>query len=476
MRMRIASCPIGLESEQGDVVVGSLRPGFPGQLDTLLLSVAASQLAIALQHAALLSHHEEQERQLEARAAQQGTVARLGLDALSGPPLHVLLYEVVGLVDSTLHVDYTHVLQVNDAGELVVVAGAGWQEIGSGRARSTLASQAGQTLREDTPLVVHGRVRYGRPIPSRVLRGNATCCALTVPIPGQSGPWAVLGAYGRSQRAFSPDDVNFLRSVANLIAASIQRLEGEAEREGLLERAEEARQVAEAAGRSKSAFLAMMSHELRTPLGAISGYVDLLEMEIRGPINEDQRHYLARVRHCQTYLLNLIDNVLSFMRLGSGRVHYDMSSFDLTECIDGVEGLILPQIEARQIHYSREGPSGIGVRADLDKVHQILLNLLANGVKFTEPGGSLRVEWSGEDGRARVRVRDTGRGIPADQLEDVFDPYVRVEPGGAANNAEGTGLGLAISREFARGMGGDIDVESRAGEGSVFTVTLPLGY
>lgn len=473
-RMRLASCPVGIESEQGDIVVGSTRPGFPGQLDSLLITVAASQLAIALQHAALLRHHEEQERQLEARATQQGTVARLGVDALSGPPLEVLLDEVVDLVSSTLHVDYTHVLQVDGDGGLVVVAGAGWQDIGSGRMQSKLASQAGQTLQNETPVIVPGRVRRGRPGASPVLRRSGIRCALTVPVPGQSGPWGVLGVYGRARRAFSSDDVNFLRSVANLIAAAIQRLQGEAERERLLERAEEARQAAEEAGRSKAAFLAMMSHELRTPLGAISGYIDLLEMEISGPINEDQRQYLGRLRHCQTYLLNLINNVLSFMRLGSGHVRYDLSSFDVAESIGAVEDLILPQIEARQIHYSREGPPGMRVRADLDKVHQILLNLLANGVKFTEPGGSLIIEWSDEAGKARISVRDTGCGIPADQIQNVFDAYVRVEGGGAGNKAEGTGLGLAISREFARGMGGDIRVASRAGEGSIFTVTLPL--
>ena len=236
--------------------------------------------------------------------------------------------------------------------------------------------------------------------------------------------------------------------------------------------AQHARRNAEAANRSKSDFLAVMSHELRTPLNAITGYVDLLEGGVRGPISEDQRKDLARIRRSARTLLQLIEDVLSFAKLESGRVEYQIADVPVAEMLDDFTLLIAPQVQAKDLEFSTACTDrAVKVRADREKVERIVLNLLSNAVKFTDRG---RVELRCEthDSHVRIIVQDTGRGIPPDHLETIFEPFVQVERG-LNRTADGTGLGLSIARDLATGMGGTLVAESTPGVGSAFTLSLP---
>jgi len=223
----------------------------------------------------------------------------------------------------------------------------------------------------------------------------------------------------------------------------------------------------------KAQFLAAMSHELRTPLNAIGGYVDLLELGIRGPVTETQREDLGRIRRNQRHLLGLINNVLNFAKIEAGHVEYHIAESRLHEIMDAMDSLVAPQVRARHLTYECVpcDPS-IAVHADAEKVQQVLLNLLSNAIKFTDPGGNVRLECACTDTTAGVRVVDTGLGIPASKLEAIFEPFVQVDQN-LTREGQGTGLGLSISRDLARAMGGDISVESVLGAGAVFTLTLP---
>ena len=255
------------------------------------------------------------------------------------------------------------------------------------------------------------------------------------------------------------------------LLANTERARKEAEISRL--EAEAARAEAEKASRAKSDFLAVMSHELRTPLNAIDGYAELLELGVRGPISDAQRDDIKRIRRSQKHLLSLINDVLNFVRLDAGKVRYEIREFPLAEVIAGVEVITAPQLRARELEFVRENcDDEVLVRADRDKVEQILVNLMTNAIKFTMPNGRITLECEQVGGRVFARVRDTGRGIPDDKLAVIFEPFVQVSRSAGAPG-EGVGLGLAISRDLSRAMGGDLSVQSRVGEGSTFTLVLP---
>jgi signal transduction histidine kinase len=255
-----------------------------------------------------------------------------------------------------------------------------------------------------------------------------------------------------------------------LARRQVERLLAESERARA--DAEAARAEAEAANRSKSEFLAVMSHELRTPLNAIGGYAELMEMGIRGPVTPQQGEDLRRIQTSQRHLLGLINEVLNYAKLETGTVHYEVADVLLRGAVAAAESLVAPQARAKGLTLAvDECPQGLAARADGEKLRQVLANLLSNAVKFTD-AGQVEISCRDEGERVSIVVADTGIGIPADKLGAIFDPFVQVRSD-LTRPHEGTGLGLAISRDLARGMGGDLTVESRPGEGSVFTLTLP---
>jgi PAS domain S-box-containing protein len=276
-------------------------------------------------------------------------------------------------------------------------------------------------------------------------------------------------------------DISELRAAARareeaLAAERAARLDAErARREAdeALAVAERARAVAEQANRAKSDFLAVMSHELRTPLNAIGGYAELIELGIHGQVTPLQRDALARIQRSQRMLLGLINQVLNYARIESGSVRYDLRSIPLDEILRSAEGLIMPQLRAKGLQFESAGwPSEVYVRADEEKLQQIMLNLLTNAVKFTERGGVIRLEVELDGGLVRVRVSDSGIGIANEKLETIFEPFVQLDAN-YTRTRDGVGLGLAISRDLARGMAGELSVSSVEGSGSTFTLTLP---
>jgi signal transduction histidine kinase len=265
-----------------------------------------------------------------------------------------------------------------------------------------------------------------------------------------------------------------------LLAENVRLYEAEREARIIAEaaqaEAEAARDVAIQADTSKTAFLAAMSHELRTPLNAIAGYVELLEMGLRGPITAEQAEDLKRIKASQAHLLRLISDVLDFARLGAGQAELTIGDVDLDAVLSATEVMIMPQIIAKELEYTYEPfTAKVIVSADAHRLQQIVLNLLTNALKFTESGGAIRMTCDAvSDSRiARVRVHDTGPGIPADRIDSIWEPFVQLgrklsQPG------EGVGLGLAISRDLARKLGGELVVTSEPGRGSTFTLTLPV--
>jgi signal transduction histidine kinase len=251
------------------------------------------------------------------------------------------------------------------------------------------------------------------------------------------------------------------------------RKAGEVERESLLQRAEAARLDAENANRAKSDFLAVASHELRTPLNAIGGFAQLIALGIRGPVTEAQQADLEKIHRSQVALTGLINDLLSFARLERGAVSYDVGSVVVGDVVARAGEMVEELMRERGIQFVRQPAAGpLLARGDPDKMQQVLLNLLSNALKFTSAGGSVELTYGREGDLVHIRVADTGRGIPADKLEAIFHPFVQVDQRRIRDQA-GIGLGLSISRDLARGMGGELSVESTVGSGSVFTLSVP---
>jgi PAS domain S-box-containing protein len=267
------------------------------------------------------------------------------------------------------------------------------------------------------------------------------------------------------------DDGSLHMIVAFGIDITARKKAEEAQRQ--LDEAQLARAEAEAANKAKTEFLAVMSHELRTPLNAIGGYAELIEMGLRGPVTSAQLEDLRKIRRSQRHLLGLINDIMNFARIETGHVSLSFDNVSVNETLAVLDALTEPQVAAKGIQYEhgRCDPA-LTVWADREKTRQILINLVSNAIKFTPGGGSIRIDCEQVDGTVRFRVTDTGRGIPKDKLEAIFEPFIQVNRQ-FTREQEGVGLGLAISRDLARMMDGDLTVESREGEGSAFTLTLP---
>ncbi|MDX1419215.1 MAG: HAMP domain-containing sensor histidine kinase [Rubricoccaceae bacterium] len=235
----------------------------------------------------------------------------------------------------------------------------------------------------------------------------------------------------------------------------------------------QAKHAAEEASRARARFLSVLSHDLRAPLSAINLAAHMLAEEALGPVTDAQRRDLDRIRESSAYVLRLVTDLLNFSRVDAGRVTVRVRATALSDVLDRATDIVEPLAAEAGVAFIRTPQAATGaVLADPERLQQVLLNLLTNAVKFTDPGGHIRVETEETDDLVRLHVRDTGRGIAPEEIERVFEPFVQLaQPDDAPR--DGAGLGLAISRELVRAMGGDLTVESVLGEGSSFTIALP---
>jgi signal transduction histidine kinase/PAS domain-containing protein len=271
-----------------------------------------------------------------------------------------------------------------------------------------------------------------------------------------------------SGRRYGEADLEFAMELARRAALAVDNAR--------LHRAEsDARRAAEAANLAKTQFLAVMSHELRTPLNAIAGYAELMRMGIRGPVTPEQQADLDRIKRNQRNLLSLINDVLNYAKLEAGHIDFDTQDIRVHEFLADIEALVTPQLQGKGLRYEYDAcENGLAVKADAEKLRQIVLNLLSNAIKFTPTGGKISIDCDVDDEKVRIKVRDTGLGIPTDKLTAIFEPFIQLDRQ-LTSAHEGTGLGLAISRDLARAMEGDLTAESTPGEGSAFTLELPRG-
>jgi len=229
------------------------------------------------------------------------------------------------------------------------------------------------------------------------------------------------------------------------------------------------RAEAERANQAKNQFISRMSHELRTPLNAILGFGQLMTMS---DLDERQRGNIEHILSAGRHLLDLINEILDISRIESGDLRLALEPVSARSVIAETIDLVSPSASSRQIEVTAVlDADDLCVRADVQRLRQVLLNLFSNAVKYSDPGGHVRVRSSahGED-RVRISVEDDGPGIPPAMIERLFSPFERL--GAERSSVEGTGLGLALSRGMIEAMGGQIEVRSELGHGTAFTIEL----
>jgi signal transduction histidine kinase len=234
-----------------------------------------------------------------------------------------------------------------------------------------------------------------------------------------------------------------------------------------------AMEKAQAADRIKSAFLATMSHELRTPLNSIIGFTGIMLQGLAGPLNPEQHKQMSMVQGSARHLLALINDVLDISKIEAGQLTLSITSFDLKASIEKVARLVSPLAEKKGLNLKLDITDDIGTTTtDQRRLEQIVLNLLNNAVKFTEKG-HVGISCHLEHGQYCLSVSDTGIGLQPGHLREIFQPFHQVDTG-LTRKYEGTGLGLSICKKILEMMGGAIEVESRWGEGSSFTIRFPI--
>jgi signal transduction histidine kinase len=268
-------------------------------------------------------------------------------------------------------------------------------------------------------------------------------------------------------RPFDAREIELVEGFARQAAIAIENVR-------LFREIQEKSAQLEVANRHKSEFLANMSHELRTPLNAIIGFSDVLLQRMFGELNEQQADYLQDIRSSGSHLLTLINDILDLSKIEAGRMELEAAPFSLVAALDNAVTLVRERAQSHGIKLTLDvSPDVDTIVADERKLKQIVVNLLANAVKFTPDGGAVTLGARRENGEIRLAVRDSGIGIAPEDQERIFEEFQQASHQGERSR-EGTGLGLALSKRMVELHGGTITVESAPGRGSTFTVALPL--
>ena len=289
----------------------------------------------------------------------------------------------------------------------------------------------------------------------------------TLPLVVEKRAIGVLTMSFAEPQAFDVEEREFFTAFANQCAVALERAR-------LYEGEQEARARAEHANAAKSQFLGIMSHELRTPLNAVIGYADLLLMEIRGTLTDDQKLQVQRIRSSAWHQLGLIEEILAYARIEAGREEVRYAQVNASEILNETAALVRPETERKQLDLRVViQEADVALNTDGAKLRQIMLNLAGNAAKFTTHGF---VEIGMKQPSANevvCYVQDSGPGIPQDKLELIWQPFTQVDQSDT-RVVGGTGLGLAIARRLTQLLGGRLTVQSVLGMGSLFELKLPL--
>jgi signal transduction histidine kinase len=454
----------------GAIAVVRMTPGPLSQRQIALLQAFADQAVIAIENTRLFNEREARNREL-AEALEQQTATSGILRVISRSPTDVRpVFQTIA--DAALRLcDASVVNMLTFDGRLLHVGALAGLDGDGLAAASAIFPRPPARDTAGGMAVLTGEVFMIEDVladPHYIFRAGAQWgvrSALGIPLLRHGAPIGALAICRPAAGPFPDQLVALLRTFADQAVIAIENVR-------LFTELRDKTRELEVASRHKSAFLANMSHELRTPMNAILGFTRIVLRETRAQLPPKQAENLEKILDSARHLVGLINATLDLTRIEAGRIEITPCEIALAplldECLRSVEPLCAEGVRLR----SRVRPGVPPLVADVEKLHQILINLLGNAVKFTEHG-SIELRAAQHDGRIVIEVEDTGIGIPPGKLEAVFEEFEQVDASHTRAHG-GTGLGLAIARRLARAMGGDLVAQSALGRGSTFTLNLPL--
>ncbi|MCG1003343.1 MULTISPECIES: PAS domain-containing protein [Halobacterium] len=404
----------------------------------------------------------DRDRTLERRAHQQRVVADLGQRALEADDLDELMVEATRRVADVLDNEYGKVLDLDESdGELLMREGAGWREdvVGSATIDADAErSQAGYTLQTEEPVVVEDFEAEDRFDAPALLVDNGAQSGISTIIGSVENPWGIFETHDTAVQEFSEEDVNFVQSVANVLADAIERERYDAEREQL---------VADLAASNErlEQFAYAASHDLQEPLRMVSSYLSLIEDRYGDELDEDGREFLDYAVDGADRMQEMIDALLEYSRVERDA---DFESVDL----DAVFADVCRDFEVKIVDNDATvvAESLPTVSGDEDQLRQVFGNLLSNAIEYGGDEPTVRVSAERGDREWVVSVSDDGIGIDPDHADRIFEVFQRLH---THDEHEGTGVGLALVQRIVERHGGDIWVESTPGEGATFYFSIP---
>jgi signal transduction histidine kinase/HAMP domain-containing protein len=446
-------------------------PAEPLYLASWLDAMAQRVEEVEAERSRLLDAERAARAEAERRVTEESALRRAAEAMTASDTVADVLCEIAANAVLATSADGAYVERVEaERGTIRVAAVAGEVHPPPGAELPFEGSHAQEVLRTGEPEVVPVVGEADPPLAGGMAERYSDHAAVVLPLLESGLPIGALLLLRRSRNAFSPDEVRRAATFANLAALAFRKVH-------LLEESEQRREQVEHVMESRARLMRGFSHDVKNPLGAADGYLQLLEDEILGELAPRQKESVGRVRRALSSALALIDDLVELARAEAGQLEVTPETLDAAAVAREITAEYRAQAAAAGLALEQDlPPAPVTVRSDGRRVRQVLGNLLSNAVKYTPSGGRIGLRVAPRPGDpvhpgqwVAVDVWDTGRGIPPERGQRIFEEFTRLEPG----RTPGAGLGLAISRRVARAIGGDLTYVSQPGDGSTFTLWLP---